>query len=123
MLKEKVNILLKRQNKALKELCSAIGISDTGLRKIFARDSCELSLLRKMASFFEVPIYYFLDEDNSSLSTVQSTAGNHSPAISGNGNNIGANNEMLEKAINTIANQQRTINEQTNIISRLIAKK
>lgn len=66
MLKEKILILLKRQKKTQKELCASIGISDTGLRKILARDSCETSLLKKIARVLDVPIAYFFDESGGS---------------------------------------------------------
>lgn len=62
MLKETIHVLLKRQGKTQKELCNSIGISDTGLRKIFARDSCEIALLKKIANFFNVPMSYFFKD-------------------------------------------------------------
>lgn len=61
MLKEKIQQLLAAQNKKVKDLCSYIEITDTGLRKIYARDSCELSTLRKIADFFQVSPMHFID--------------------------------------------------------------
>lgn len=67
MLEEKIKELLLKQNKQVKELCLSIGMSDTGLRKVYARDSCEISTLRKIASFFNVPMCYFIGEPASNV--------------------------------------------------------
>lgn len=62
MLKEKVQKLLKEQGKTMKDLCSFIEITDAGIRKIFNRDSCELSTLYKIAEFFDKKSAYFLND-------------------------------------------------------------
>ncbi len=62
MLEEKVKRLLTEQNKKVKDLCSYIEMTDTGLRKMYARDSCELAVLKKIAAFFEVSPSYFIEE-------------------------------------------------------------
>ncbi len=45
---DKVRVLLKKQNKKLIGLCDYIGITDAGLRKIFKRDNCSVSVLLKI---------------------------------------------------------------------------
>jgi len=62
MLEEKIKRLLTEQNKKVKDLCSYIEMTDTGLRKMYARDSCELAVLKKIAAFFEVSPSYFIEE-------------------------------------------------------------
>lgn len=64
-LKDQIKQLLKEQNKLLKDLCTYIGMTDGALRKIFARNSCEMSTLKKIAEFFDVAPSYFLMPDNS----------------------------------------------------------
>lgn len=60
MLESRIKSLLKTNNKKIKDLCSYINITDAGLRKIFARDSCEVSTLVKIAEFFDVePSVFF----------------------------------------------------------------
>lgn len=62
MLEERIKRLLTEQNKKVKDLCSYIEMTDTGLRKMYARDSCELAVLKKIAAFFEVSPSYFIEE-------------------------------------------------------------
>ena len=62
MLQTKIKDLLRAEDKKHKELCDAIGISDAGMRKIYNRDSCELSTLRKIADFFGVAVTDLLEE-------------------------------------------------------------
>lgn len=42
MLENKIKLLLTEQNKRVKDLCTYIEVTDAGLRKMFARDSCEV---------------------------------------------------------------------------------
>ncbi len=46
---EKVRALLSEQHKRLIGLCEYVGITDPGMRKVFDRDSCNISVLQKMA--------------------------------------------------------------------------
>ncbi len=61
---EKVRTLLSEQNKRLIGLCEYVGITDPGIRKVFDRDSCNISVLQKMAEYFHVPVSYFLPENH-----------------------------------------------------------
>lgn len=84
MIEEKVNGLLQQQDKKVKDLCAYIDQSDTALRKIYARDSCEVSTLIRIAQFFSVsPCYFFDDAGGVSVS-----AGNDSIAVGGNAHNV-----------------------------------
>ncbi len=62
-IEEKVRSLLREQHKRLAGLCSFVGITDPGLRKVFVRDTCNINTLKKIAEFFSVPVSYFLPED------------------------------------------------------------
>ncbi len=61
---EKVRALLHEQHKKLIELCEYVGMTDPGMRKVFDRDSCNISALQKMAEYFHVPVSYFLPENH-----------------------------------------------------------
>ncbi len=60
---EKVRLLLKSQGKVFNSLCEYIGMTDTGVRKMFNRDNCNIDVLTKLSEFFEVPVTYFLPEE------------------------------------------------------------
>lgn len=62
MLKDKIQGLLTDQRRTVKELSKHIGMSDTAIRNIYSRDSCELSTLRKIADFFGVYVSDLLEE-------------------------------------------------------------
>lgn len=64
MLKDKIQQHLTEQRRTVKELAKHIGMSDTAIRNIYQRDSCELSTLRKIADFFHVPVTNFLEESD-----------------------------------------------------------
>lgn len=48
MLKDKIQYFLTDQRRTVKELAKHVGMSDTAIRNIYQRDSCELSTLRKI---------------------------------------------------------------------------
>lgn len=62
MLKDRIQGLLAEQRRTVKELSKYIGMSDTAIRNIYSRDSCELATLRKIANFFEVAVSDLLEE-------------------------------------------------------------
>lgn len=62
MLENKIKLLLTEQNKRVKDLCTYIEVSDAGLRKMFARDSCETKTLLRIAEFFNVSPSFFLED-------------------------------------------------------------
>ncbi len=60
---DKVKYLLKTKNKKLIGLCQHTGKTDAGLRKMFERNNCNISVLVKIADFFGVPVTYFLPKE------------------------------------------------------------
>ncbi len=61
-IEEKVRSLLREQDKSLARLCAYIGMTTTGLHKVFVRDTCNINTLTKIAEYFSVPVAYFLPE-------------------------------------------------------------
>lgn len=45
-----------------KQLYADIGMTDAGMRKMYARNSCEVCLLEKIAQYFKTPIISFFEE-------------------------------------------------------------
>lgn len=62
MLKDKIQTYLTQQRRTVKELAKHVGMSDTAIRNIYSRDSCELSTLRKIADFFGIAVTDLLEE-------------------------------------------------------------
>ena len=75
----KIKELCKRHNTTQKQLYTAIGVTDAGMRKMYARNSCEVALLEKIADYFSVPITDFFDVEIPSMADV------HNSIISGSG--------------------------------------
>lgn len=64
----KVKELCRINGKTQKELYATIGMSDPGMRKMYARNSCEVSLLEKIAEYFSIPVTdFFCDEKEKSI--------------------------------------------------------
>lgn len=115
MIEERIKELLNQQNKKLKDLCQFIDITDTGLRKIYARDSCELSTLKKIANFFNVSPTYFLDSNSS----VNIHADNDSIAVGGNASNINSF-KTIQKMIDEISAQRKLTEKAMEQIEKLV---
>lgn len=115
MIEERIKELLNQQNKKLKDLCQFIDITDTGLRKIYARDSCELSTLKKIANFFNVNPTYFLDSNSS----VNIHADNDSIAVGGNASNINSF-KTIQKMIDEISAQRKLTEKAMEQIEKLV---
>lgn len=112
MLKEKIRCLLKQQGKTQKELCAYIGISDTGLRKIFARDSCETALLKKIAQFFDVSVVYFFGESNGNNAVASgdySAESVHGDATVSTATDVGILQERIKSLQELVNEKERTI--------------
>lgn len=62
MLEQKIKQYLTDQRRTVKELAKHVGMSDTAIRNIYTRDSCELSTLRKIADFFDIAVTDLLEE-------------------------------------------------------------
>lgn len=102
MIEEKIRSLLSQQGKKVKDLCAYIDMSDTALRKIYARNSCEMSTLKKIAEFFNVsPCYFF---DNQQQQIVNAT--NDSIAVAGNATNVNSF-KAIQEMIGEVAAQRK----------------
>lgn len=115
MIEERIKELLNQQGKKVKDLCQYIEMTDTGLRKIYARDSCELSTLKKIANFFNVSPNYFLDSN----STVNVHADNDSIAVGGNASNVNSF-KTIQKMIEEIAAQRKLTEKAMEQIDKLV---
>lgn len=111
MIEEKIKLLLDKQNRKMKDLCAYIEITDSGMRKIFKRDSCEISDLKKIAAFFNVRCSFFMEEGGENV-----IADNNSIAVSGNENNI---NDVAEKFLELLKKKD----EQMDRLLSLLEKK
>lgn len=61
-LQKRIQDTMKRNGLKMKDLCASVGITDAGMRKIYARNSCEVDLLYKIAEFLQVPTYQLLED-------------------------------------------------------------
>lgn len=61
-LQKKIQESLKHNGLKMKDLCAFVGITDAGMRKVFARNSCEVDMLYKIAEFLQVPTYQLLED-------------------------------------------------------------
>lgn len=93
MLKNKIQGFLTTQRRTVKELAKHVGMSDTAIRNIYSRDSCELSTLRKIAEFFNIPVTELLEESDIQISV-----------------------HDIERSFNPGQNDPETIQRLTNII-------
>lgn len=114
MLETKIKTLLSEQNKKVKDLCSYIGMTDTALRKMYARDSCEISTLKKIANFFMVSPCYFLDDNNG----VSVHASQDSIAVGGNAHNVNSF-KAISEMIAEVSAQRRLTEKAMEQIDRL----
>lgn len=67
MLEKRIRHFLSLQHRTLEDLARYVGMSDTAIRNIYARNSCELSTLRKIAGFFNIPTTSLLEESDISV--------------------------------------------------------
>lgn len=66
----KIKELCRLNGTTQKQLYGAIGVTDAGMRKMYARNSCEVALLEKIADYFNVPITDFLDVEKQSVTNI-----------------------------------------------------
>lgn len=113
MLKDKIQQRLTEQRRTVKDLAKHIGMSDTAIRNIYSRDSCELSTLRKIAEFFDVPVTDFLEESDISI-TIRDVEKSFNP-----GQN---DTETIKKLTDIIENQRKQIEKLTDQVIALSTK-
>ncbi len=105
MLKDKIQGLLTDQRRTVKELSKHIGMSDTAIRNIYSRDSCELSTLRKIADFFGVHVSDLLEETDIRID-IKDVERSFNP---------GQNDpETIQKLTNIIDEQRKRIDQLTD---------
>ena len=105
MLKDKIQVLLTNQRRTVKELSKHIGMSDTAIRNIYSRDSCELSTLRKIADFFGVTVSDLLEETDVRID-IRDVERSFNP---------GQNDpETIQKLTNIIDEQRKRIDQLTD---------
>lgn len=115
MLEERIKQLLSEQNKKVKDLCAYIEMTDTAVRKMYARDSCEISTLKKIANFFSVsPCYFFENGDGRSV-----LASHNSIAVGGNANDINSFC-TIQEMIAEIAAQRKMTEKALEQVERLV---
>lgn len=115
MLEHKVKQLLSEQHKLVKDLCQYIDMTDTALRKMYARDSCEITTLKKIATFFGVsPCYFFDDSDKAGVSV-----GDDSIAVGGNATNINSY-KAIQEMIAEVSAQRKMTEKAMEQIDRLV---
>ena len=105
MLKDKIQGFLTNQRRTVKELSKHIGMSDTAIRNIYSRDSCELSTLRKIADFFGVHVSDLLEETDVRID-IKDVERSFNP---------GQNDpETIQKLTNIIDEQRKRIDQLTD---------
>lgn len=116
MLEERIKALLSEQNKKVKDLCAYIEMTDTGVRKMYARDSCEISTLKKIASFFDVSPCYFFSDPNGGH-TVH--ASQNSIAVGGNASDINSL-RTIQEMVSEISAQRKMTEKALEQVDRLV---
>ena len=61
----KIKRLIDDKNLTIKGFAKKIGISEPGIHNMFRSYDMKVSTLQKIADYFEVPITYFFDDDDS----------------------------------------------------------
>ena len=113
MLKDKIQQHLTAQRRTVKELSKHIGMSDTAVRNIYARDSCELTTLRKIADFFGVSVTEFLEESDLRIN-IKEVDDSFNP-----GQN---DTETVKKLTDIIDSQRKRIDELTDKIIEITSR-
>lgn len=115
MLEERIKALLSEQNKKVKDLCAYIEMTDTGVRKMYARDSCEISTLKKIASFFDVsPCYFFNDSNGHTVHASQ-----NSIAVGGNASDINSL-RTIQEMVGEISAQRKMTEKALEQVEKLV---
>ena len=119
----KIKNLCRANNVTQKQLYESLGISDAGMRKMFARNSCEVSFLEKIAAYFHVPVCYFFDEEKQSAVA----SGDSSIAVNNITGNIEAGDtsalqERVKLLEQLLAERERIIEEKERTIKILMER-
>lgn len=121
---EVVKKVIIESGHTITEVAKSIDMSQQNLSKMLATPDVKSGLLERVSAAIGVPVSEFYERSAHATgqpsATAQSTLGDHSPAISGNGNSVSTGGHLIEQALSTIAQQQQTISQQTDIIASLI---
>jgi len=61
----KIRRLIDDNNLTIKRFAKKIGVSEPGIHNMFRSHDMKVSTLQKIADYFEVPVTYFFDDDDS----------------------------------------------------------
>ena len=64
----KIKDELVRQNKTAKDLCNDLGVSEQGFHQMIRNRSMKIDILEKISEYFNVPVAYWFDDDESIVS-------------------------------------------------------
>lgn len=110
----KIKQLCREHNVTQKQLYSDLSVTDSGMRKMFARNSCEVVFLEKIAEYFKIPIGDFFDSQDGSIDNIM--AADNSTAFKGNGNTIGAD---VGKFLELLSKKDEQIDRLLGIIEKI----
>lgn len=110
---------------SISDIARRLETSQPNLSKILTSKDVKSGLIERIASALGLSVAEFYRRAYAKEGTAvsQSSTGDHSPNVNGDGNTIDAGSASIEKMIDTINAQQATIDKQTDIISNLIQSK
>lgn len=110
-LEKKVKFMLKKRKLSIDELSSEIGMSKQNLYNLFKTDDIKVSYIKKMSSFLDIPIAYFIseDDDGSNLPAVVVGKEQASPPLA---IDVGAEVIKLKKALHRERKERKAREEQ-----------
>ena len=119
-IKERLTAYLKYKGINKSEFGRIIGVSNayiSSIRKSIQPDKAE----KIVSSFPDLNIAWLMTGEGEMLknSTTQTSSGDNSPNISGNGNHVN-NAATIDKALNEIAEQRRLVSKSQEQIDRLL---
>ena len=112
----KIKQLCRERNITQKQLYAELDVTDAGMRKMFSRNSCEVSFLEKIADYFKVPIGIFFNDVEAGSDNIVAT--DNSMAFKGNGNTVGASEE---KYLSLLSKKDEQIDRLLSIIEKMNA--
>ena len=89
---QKIKTLSKERKITLRSLANQVGISEQGLQKIIRDNTTSISTVERIASILGVSPAVFFDETPTSVNAM----GDNSIAISGSGNEIAVQQQLLD---------------------------
>lgn len=120
-----VKMVIMSKGRSLAEVARALGMSQQNFSKYLGYPDVKTGLIERVSAALGISVtdFYACAYRAENASMRQSSSGDHSPNVNGDGNTIEAGSAAIEKMIDTINAQQATIDKQTDIISNLIQSK